>query len=115
MAQAYPERFAHRYVEIINDGAFGELCMLFTEDATFFAPRRKEFHGREEINSFYVSHLAQVKPELTRISSYMEQGSECAFELEVMKHGETECTLSGMDHATVDESGLVIRFAVFPK
>jgi hypothetical protein len=109
-----PRRFAERYVEIINRGAYAELGELFAEDALFLAPGEQEFRGREEIVAFYLRFLGEITPTI-RIASYVEQGNECVYELEATTKDWTDYRLSAIDHATLDEAGKVFRFTVFRK
>jgi hypothetical protein len=50
-----------------------------------------------------------------RVSSYVEQGRDCVYELEARVAGAEEFTLGAIDHATFDKDGQVVRFAVFTK
>jgi hypothetical protein len=109
-----PRAFADAYVEITNRGAYGELAALFAPEAVFLAPRGKMIRGREAIRQFYVEFLNTITPQI-RISSYVEQGNECVYELEARTAGEADFRLGAIDHATFDENGQVIRFAVFTK
>ena len=109
-----PRAFADAYVEIINRGAYGELAALFAPEAVFFAPRSQVLYGRAAIGRFYEDFLGKITPTI-RICSYVEQGRDCVYELEARVAGAQEFTLGAIDHATFDEDGQVIRFAVFTK
>jgi len=114
MAPSAPRRFAERYVEIINRGAYGELEDLFAPDAVFLAPGRQEFHGRREIGDFYKRFLGEITPTI-RIASYLEQQNECVYELEATTKDSSDFSLGAIDHATLDANGQVVRFTVFTK
>jgi hypothetical protein len=109
-----PRRFAERYVEIINRGAYSELADLFAEDAVFLGPNRQEFHGRKEIGAFYERFLPTIEP-TSRIVSYVEQGDDCVYELEAKTREQPEFRLGAIDHATLDDDGKVVRFTVWTK
>ena len=109
-----PRRFAESYIEITNRAAYDELAGLFAEDAVFLAPGGQVFRGRDEIGAFYVRFLSEITPTI-RISSYVEEGDDCVYELEAITQGTTEYALGAIDHATFDANGLVTRFAVFTK
>jgi hypothetical protein len=109
-----PRHFADRYVETINRGEYADLGRLFADDAVFLAPGGQEFHGREEISSFYERFLGEVVPTI-RISSYLEQGDECVYELEAITKDQPEFRLRAIDHATLNDEGKVVRFSVFTK
>ena len=105
---------ANAYVEITNRGAYAELRTLFADNAVFFAPQAQVFHGPHEIGAFYGRFLATITPKI-RISSYVEQGDDCVWELEALIAGETDYRLGAIDHATLDADGKIVRFAVFTK
>jgi hypothetical protein len=107
-------RFADRYVEMVNRGAYEELAGLFAPDALFLAPGRRELHGRSEIAAFYLGFLPEIRPTI-RIASYVEDGNDCVYELEATTTDSAEFTLGAIDHATLDHQGRVVRFTVFTK
>jgi hypothetical protein len=109
-----PRAFADAYVRIINSGAYGELATLFAPEAVFLGPGKLELHGRAAIGQFYEKFLNEITP-VIRISSYVGQGRDCVYELEARVAGAREFRLGAIDHATFDDDGLVIRFAVFTK
>ena len=109
-----PRRFAETYVNTVNRGAYNELSALFAPDAVFLAPERREFHGRDAIGAFYENFLVTITPRI-RIASYVEQDNHCVFELEAAISGSDEYHLGAIDHAVLDEDGLVVRFTVFTK
>ena len=109
-----PRRFAERYVEIVNRGAYEELAALFAEGAVFLAPGQQVLRGRAEIGGFYVRFLGEITPRI-RIASYVEQGDDCVYELEAMTKDSAEYALGAIDHATLNAEGQVTRFAVFTK
>ena len=78
------------------------------------APAARVLHGRAAIGQFYEKFLSEITP-VIRISSYVEQGRDCVYELEARTPAREEFTLGAIDHATFDEDGQVIRFAVFTK
>lgn len=114
MEPSTPRAFADAYVATVNRGAYSDLASLFAPDAVFLAPGNRVFRGRAEISAFYESFLAEVTPTI-RISSYVEQGSDCVYELEARINGETDFSLGAIDHAMLDENGSVTRFSVFTK
>jgi ketosteroid isomerase-like protein len=114
METSAPRRFAEAYVETVNRGEYGRLRDLFAQDATFLGPNQQVFQGRDEIGAFYDSTLPTSRPTL-RIASYVEQGDDCVYELEVRAGGASEFRLGAIDHATLDEHGLVARFTVWTK
>ena len=63
---------------------------------------------------FYKRFLTEIAPQI-RISSYVEQGDDCVFELEAALDGSPDYALGAIDHATVDGDGKVTRMAVFTK
>jgi ketosteroid isomerase-like protein len=109
-----PRRFAERYVEIVNRGAYGELGDLFAEDAVWLGPNRQELAGRPAIGAFYERFLGEITPQI-RIARYVEAGDECVYELEARTVGEAAFTLGAIDHATLGPDGRVTRFSVFTK
>jgi ketosteroid isomerase-like protein len=110
----HPRRFAERYVELTNNGQYGELGKLFAEDAVFIGPGGRQFQGREEIATFYQTFLPTITPTL-RMASFVEQGNTCVYELEARIKDDTDFKLSAIDHATLNVEGLVARFAVYTK
>jgi ketosteroid isomerase-like protein len=114
MTMTPPRRFAEAYVDIINRGAYGELGDLFAPDAIFLGPNRQEFRGRAEISNFYRQFLSEITPSI-RIVSYVEQASDCVYELEAKVQGDAEYRLGAIDHATLDANGRVKRFTVWTK
>jgi hypothetical protein len=114
MSATAPRRFAEQYVELVNRGSYDDLAGLFAVDAEFLGPNQQHLHGREEIGAFYGRFLREIRPTI-RIASYVEQGADCVYELEAMSSGSTEFRLGAIDHATLDDEGLVVRFAVFTK
>jgi hypothetical protein len=114
MSTTAPRRFAEQYVELVNRGSYDQLGALFAVDAVFLGPNRQELHGREEIGAFYGRFLNEIRPTI-RIVTYVEQGNDCVYELEAMSSGSTEFVLGAIDHATLDDDGLVARFAVYTK
>lgn len=109
-----PRAFADSYVKIINSGAYAELAALFAPEAVFLGPGGLELHGRAAIGRFYEKFLGEITP-VIRISSYVGHERDCVYELEARTAGAQEFRLGAIDHATFDEDGLVIRFAVFTK
>jgi hypothetical protein len=109
-----PRAFADAYVRIVNSGAYAELAALFAPEAVFLGPGGRVLHGRAAIGQFYEKFLSEITP-VIRVSSYVEQGRDCVYELEARTAGAREFTLGAIDHATFDENGQVIRFAVFTK
>ena len=109
-----PRDFADAYVRIVNSGAYAELAPLFAPEAAFLGPGGLALHGRAAIGQFYEKFLSEITP-VIRVSSYVEQGRDCVYELEARTAGAREFTLGAIDHATFDEDGLVVRFAVFTK
>jgi SnoaL-like domain len=109
-----PRAFAESYVEIVNRGAYDELAALFAPEAVFLAPGARVLHGRSAIGRFYEEFLGEIKPTI-RVSSYVEQGCDCVYELEARLAGEQGFRLGAVDHATFDKDGQVVRFAVFTK
>jgi hypothetical protein len=109
-----PRAFADAYVDIINRGVYSELAALFAPEAEFLAPGARLFYGRAAIGRFYEEFLGEIRPTI-RISSYVEQGRDCVYELEARVRGAQEFTLGAIDHATFDDYGQVVRFAVFTK
>ncbi len=105
---------ADRYVDIVNRGAYRELRDLFAEDAVFYAPGARVFHGRDEIGAFYEAFLPTITPQV-RIATYVEDGADCVYELEARTAGETGYRLGAIDHATVNADGKITRFAVYTK
>lgn len=106
--------FADRYVEYTNAGQYDRLPSLFAEDAVFLAPHGRELRGRDQIASFYGDFLPKIKSRI-RLATFVEQGDQCVYELEAMINDETEYLLSAIDHATVDDDGLVTRFVVYTR
>ena len=109
-----PRAFADAYVQIINRGAYGDLAALFAPEAVFLGPGGRVLHGRADIGQFYEKFLNEITP-VIRVSSYVEQGRDCVYELEARTAGTEEFRLGAIDHATFNEDGQVIRFAVFTK
>ena len=109
-----PRDFADAYVKIVNSGSYAELAALFAPEAVFLGPGAQVLHGRAAIGQFYEKFLNEITP-VIRMSSYVEQGRECVYELEARIAGAQQFTLGAIDHATFDEDGQVIRFAVFTK
>ena len=107
-------RFADSYVEITNAEQYDQLATLFAEESTFLAPDGRIFNGRQEIGEFYETFLPKMKGKI-RLASFVEQGNSCVYELEAKLQGEGEYLLSAIDHATLDEDGLVTRFAVYTR
>lgn len=114
MSTSAPRRFAECYVATINRGDYARLSDLFAPDAIFLAPNQQRFTGSEAIGAFYERFLTEIAPQI-RISSYVEQGDDCVFELEAALGGSAEYALGAIDHATVDADGKVTRMAVFTK
>ena len=99
---------------MINRGAYDELAALFAPEAVFLGPGARVLRGRAAIGRFYKDFLGRIAPTI-RISSYVEQGRDCVYELEARVAGGHGFTLGAIDHATLDEHGQVVRFAVFTK
>jgi hypothetical protein len=109
-----PRLFAETYVDTINRGAYGSLRHLFAPAAVFLGPGNRTVLGDEAIGAFYESFLPGLAPQI-RISSYVEAGDDCVFELEAVLRDTSEPTLGGIDHATIGPDGRVVRMAVFTK
>jgi SnoaL-like domain len=114
MAMTAPRMFAETYVETINREAYGELRNLFAVNAVFLGPGQQEFHGRDEIGTFYERFLGEMRP-IISIVSYVEDGDDCVYELQARRADGGEPWLAAIDHATVDADGKVARFTVFTK
>ena len=106
--------FAERYVEITNAGQYDRLAELFAPNAVFLAPNGRILRGRTAIGAFYEEFLPQIKGQL-RLASFVEQGDTCVYELDAKLPGDADFILSAIDHATLDEDGLVARFAVYTR
>ena len=106
--------FADSYVELTNSGQYSKLGALFAEDAVFLGPGGRQFHGRQEIAAFYETFLPGLKPTL-RLATFVEQDHVCVYELEARINDESEFKLSAIDHATLNDDGLVTRFSVYTK
>lgn len=114
MSTSAPRRFAEQYVDTVNRGAYDQLRHLFAPDALFLGPNQQEFHGADEIGAFYEAFLPKIQPTI-RIASYVEQGHDCVYELEARTTGSDEFRLGAIDHATLNDDGLVVRFTVWTK
>lgn len=106
--------FADRYVELTNKGRYSELGALFSDNALFIGPGGRNLRGRQEIAAFYESFLPTLRPTL-RLATFVEQENVCVYELEARINDDTDFKLSAIDHATLDEDGLVNRFSVYTK
>ena len=107
-----PRRAADSLVEYVNSERFRSVGDLFAEDAIWLTPHGgPTIIGRENIREHYNSLISPMRPTI-RIASYLEQGNECAFELEASKDGEA-FQLAALDRFTLNSEGLITRFAVF--
>ena len=90
-----PRAFADAYVRIVNSGAYAELAALFAPEAVFLGPGARVLHGRVAIGQFYEKFLSEITP-VIRVSSYVEQGRDCVYELEARVAGAPEFTLGAI-------------------
>ena len=90
-----PRAFADAYVRIINSGGYADLAALFAPEADFLGPGGLVLHGRAAIGQFYEKFLSEITP-VIRMSSFVEQGRDCVYELEARTAGAREFTLGAM-------------------
>jgi hypothetical protein len=103
---------AHRYVDYINPGRFGEVCDLFAPSGVFNNPYGQRLEGAEAIRQFLLPHLERQQARL-RIARATAQGSQCWAELEVQDPASGEYTLVSANHFTVDGEGRITELRVF--
>jgi hypothetical protein len=69
-------------------------------------------HTPAEVRDFYEQLLGSRPPHSLRIGRYIEQGKECAFELERAPSGD-DWALAAIDRFTLGPDHKIQRFAVF--
>jgi SnoaL-like domain len=108
---AGPCQVAKQYVSLINQGQYGALGGLFSDNAVYQGPDGKTRHGSKQIGEFYVKMLTRLRPNM-KPASFIEQGNECVMELE-NKDSEGRYVLTAIDHFTVDQNGKATHFVVY--
>jgi predicted SnoaL-like aldol condensation-catalyzing enzyme len=104
------------YMEAANTGNLAQVISIFSDDPTYingYAPH--VLHSRQEIRRIYeeIFEAMPRHPGWARIAHFVEQGNECAFEIEAAVPGSDEYAVIAADRFTLGDDGRVSRFAAY--
>lgn len=105
---------ARRYVELVNSGDAAAVSALYADDAFILEPMRRTIRGRMEIDEFYATRLAQMRPQLIAVS-FLGNESECMVELANRTEigGRQRHVLVSIDHFILGANGKVANMVAF--
>jgi len=106
---------ADLYIKGCNDRDPMMVAGVFSDQVEYYsaAAPLKTLWTHGELLDTYERLLARVSEENreARISSYLEDGSECAFEIESAVRGSDSYSLTAIDRFTLGPDNKVVRFA----
>ena len=115
---------AAHYVQVIQEGRYGEVGNLFADNAIFYNPQGRILRGRPAITAFYTSFLSAATP-IVRAARFAEDRARgvCVMELETrMRRDELgrwsnaadgDYSLSAIDRMTVNPAGKIEHMVVY--
>lgn len=109
-------KVAARYVELVNAGDAAGAAALYSDDAVILEPVRKTIRGRAEVDEFYATRLARMRPHIVAVS-ILGNDRECMIELanRMDVDGAPRFVLVSIDHFTLDEDGKVAHMVAFAR
>lgn len=107
---------ARRYVELVNKGDAVAVSALYADDAIILEPMRRTIRGRPQIDEFYATRLAQMRPQLVGVS-YLGNARECMVELanRTQIGEEQRYVLVSIDHFILKPDGKVATMVAFAR
>ena len=126
---------ARAYLRAIQTHRYADISSLFAKDAVFLTPQGAILRGAKQIGDFYSAVIAARRPQ-ARGGSFIEQGRECAMELQLKAEfaadGHVKLDAEGnlklipdgsntpgrfvsaaLDHFTVNAAGKFTKLAVY--
>lgn len=107
-----------KYIELVQQGKFVEVGMLFADNAVFFAPNGDVYRGSADIREFYIKVAAPLNV-IVEPKNFIGDKNECFFEIwtksKLNEEGiwvpdaNGEFVRGAIDHFTVDEGGRVLE------
>jgi ketosteroid isomerase-like protein len=107
-------QLADRYIEASNSNDVAAIVDLFSERCTYIngsAPR--VLRSRQEIEQIYEEKHSDRPPGAARIAHFLEEGDECAFEIESCLSGSEEYAVVAIDRFTLGGDSKIARFVAY--
>lgn len=109
-------KVAAQYVQFINRGDYMGAAALFHDDATFLEPMRPSLKGRAQIDQFYATTIAPMKPHIVAVA-YTGDDNQCMVALANRTEidGTPRYYLASVDHFIIRSDGKVDSMVAFAR